>query len=106
MNQYQRLFSTDFENLSRDDIKSTGYVVDSIEAAVWCALNNVSFKDAVLTAVNLGGDADTIASLTATIKACENPDRLIPSEWLNSLVNRTLLNQVIVPFSEKFATAD
>lgn len=62
-------YSTDFnrlarlEDLSRDEIKSTGYVVDTLEAALWCVLKTDSYRDCVLTAVNLGGDTDTVAAV-------------------------------------------
>lgn len=48
---------------SVEDIKPTGYVVDTIEAALWAFLTTETFEQAVLKAVNLGGDADTIGAV-------------------------------------------
>ena len=44
-------------------ISSTGYVIDTLEAAIWCLLNNSKYSDTILNAVNLGGDTDTIGCI-------------------------------------------
>ena len=49
--------------LSIDEIKSSGYVVDTLEAALWCLAKNQNFKDTVLAAVNLGDDTDTVGAV-------------------------------------------
>ena len=64
---YNRVLSKDIFDLSENDIKSSGYVVDSLEASLWCLLNTDNYKDALLTAVNLGGDTDTIAAITGSM---------------------------------------
>lgn len=46
-----------------EQINSGGYVIESIEAALWCLLNTSDFKDCVLKAVNLGDDTDTTATI-------------------------------------------
>lgn len=99
---YQRLLNPNFKNINREDIKSTGYVIDTLEAAIWCALNQDTFEDAVILAVNLGGDTDTITSITATIKMCETLNLTLPENWVNALVNRRLLDSVVDPFSVKY----
>ena len=63
LKHYKRLFKKDFAKLSVEEIKSTGYVVDTLEAALWCLLNTDNYKDCVLKAVNLGGDTDTVAAV-------------------------------------------
>ena len=52
---------------SRDRIKSTGYVVDTLQAVFWCLAHTLSYKECVLTAVNLGGDSDTIAAIAGSV---------------------------------------
>ena len=54
-------------SLKRDEIKSTGYVIDTLVAAFWCFILTDTYKDCVLTAVNLGGDTDTIAAIAGGI---------------------------------------
>ena len=53
--------------LSEEDIKSSGYVVDSLEASIWCLYNSNSYTEAVLRAVNLGEDTDTIGAITGSL---------------------------------------
>ncbi|HPU62554.1 MAG TPA: ADP-ribosylglycohydrolase family protein [Mobilitalea sp.] len=55
-----------YERYSRDKIRSTGYVVDTLEAVFWCLAITSSYKDCVLEAVNLGGDTDTIAAIAGS----------------------------------------
>ena len=74
--------------LSRNEIKSTGYVVDTLEAALWCLIHTGSFKECVLTAVNLGGDTDTIAAVAgglAGIYYGVGGKRGIPEEWIDKI---------------------
>ncbi len=56
---YERILDGSLPGLAGEEICSHGYVVDTLEAAVWCLLNNPDFPDTVLSAVNLGGDSDT-----------------------------------------------
>ena len=57
MNTYSRIWNLEqFAKLPEYDIKSSGYVVDTLEAAVWCLLNTDNYCECVLKAVNLGGD--------------------------------------------------
>jgi ADP-ribosylglycohydrolase len=82
---YSRIFSGEILNLQSDAIRSGGYVVDTLEAALWCFMRNCTFKDTVLEAVNLGGDTDTTAIVAGSLSGmyCESGD--IPIEWVNSL---------------------
>lgn len=52
---------------SRDQISSSGYVVHSLEAALWCVDQAADFPEAVLLAANLGDDADTVAAITGQL---------------------------------------
>jgi ADP-ribosyl-[dinitrogen reductase] hydrolase len=71
---------------SGDEIRGSGYVVNSLEAAVWCFWQTTSFKDAVLKAVNLGDDADTTAAVCGQIAGAFYGERGIPPTWLEHLV--------------------
>lgn len=71
----------------RDDIKSTGYVIDSLEAALWCFAKTSSFKEAVLLAANLGDDADTVAAITGQLAGAYYGIDAIPQEWVTKLTN-------------------
>lgn len=97
------LFSFSFANASENDIISSGYVIRTLEAAVWCFLNTENYQDAVLKAINLGGDTDTIAALTGALAGISYGKGEIPSKWKNSIVNkegiRDILQLVIATFS-------
>ena len=98
---YNRVLSKDIFDLSENDIKSSGYVVDSLEASLWCLLNTDNYKDALLTAVNLGGDTDTIAAITGSMAGIIYGRDSIPQEWLEKMLKVDYL----IELSEKFESA-
>lgn len=69
----------------RSQIKSTGYVVDTLEAAMWAVETTENFSDAVLRAVNLGGDADTVGAVAGQLAGARYGLRGIPKKWLKRL---------------------
>ncbi|MEB3230085.1 MAG: ADP-ribosylglycohydrolase family protein [Leptolyngbyaceae bacterium] len=68
-----------------DEIESTGYVVHSLEAALWCFWTTDSYKNAVLKATNLGDDADTTAAICGQVAGAFYGQPGIPSHWLEQL---------------------
>lgn len=68
------------------EIKGSGYVVESLEAALWCFYHTNSFEEAVLCAANLGDDADTTAAITGQIAGAFYGEPNIPRRWLEKLV--------------------
>ena len=70
---------------SREQIQSSGYVVHSLEAALWCFARHDSFEAAVLEAANLGDDADTTAAITGQIAGAFWGRSGIPAHWLERL---------------------
>ncbi len=73
---------------TEDQIRGSGYVVDSLEAALWCFHNTDTFRDAILKAVNLGDDADTTAAVCGQIAGAFYGESGIPPEWLDKLCMR------------------
>lgn len=97
------------EDLRRDEIKSTGYVVDTLEAALWCFLTTDSFKDCVLAAVNLGGDTDTIAAISGGLAGIfygVGGEKGIPVEWIEKIVKHDMIQDLCHRFCEKFEKGD
>ncbi len=76
---------------SRDEIKSTGYVVASLEAALWCFANTATFAEAVLLAANLGDDADTVAAITGQLAGAHYGLSGIPEHWRERLAMYDLI---------------
>ena len=91
---YQRLFTDGFAKLPCDEIKSTGYVVDTLEAALWCVLTTETYRDCVLKAVNLGDDTDTVAAIAGGIAGALYGYNAIPTEWLDSLKRRDYIEEM------------
>lgn len=67
--------------LKKKGIKGTGYVVESLEAVLHCFATTNSYKEAVLKAVNLGGDTDTTAAITGQLAGAYYGLESIPKEW-------------------------
>jgi ADP-ribosyl-[dinitrogen reductase] hydrolase len=74
-----------------DDIKGTGYVVESLEAALWCFYTTDNFRDAILKAANLGDDADTTAAICGQLAGAYYGIDGIPTDWRNKL---TMLDNI------------
>ena len=76
---------------SRAQISSSGYVVHTLEAAVWCVDQAHSFDEAVLLAANLGDDADTVAAVTGQLAGAVWGLSAIPPSWMEVLAWRSKL---------------
>ena len=77
-----------FAALPADAIRSGGYVVDALEAAVWSLANTDSFADALLKAVNLGDDTDTVGAIAGGLAGLYYGYEAIPEAWLAALQRR------------------
>jgi len=78
----------EYQHKAEAQIRGTGYVVRSLEAALWCFCNTDSFEKAILKAANLGDDADTTAAICGQVAGAFYGEAGIPSEWLDHLVMR------------------
>ncbi len=82
---FERVLTDDFECTPLDEIRGGGYVVDSLEAAVWAFLNTDSYKACILKSVNLGDDTDTIAAIAGGLAGLFYGLKGIPEKWLSDL---------------------
>jgi ADP-ribosyl-[dinitrogen reductase] hydrolase len=73
------------------EVRGSGYVVESLEAALWCFLHTDSYHDAILKAANLGDDADTTAAITGQLAGAYYGIEGIPSDWLDKLTGREMI---------------
>ena len=94
LKHYGRLFKKDFSELPEKKIKSSGYVVDTLEAALWCLFNTSNYKDCVLRAVNLGEDTDTVAAVAGGLAGMFYGVEGIPKEWLDQLARREYIEKL------------
>lgn len=91
---YKRILKEDIEKYSIDEIKSSGYVVDTLEASFWILLNASNFKEAIIGAINLGNDTDTIAAITGSMTGILYGYNSIPQEWLDKLAKRDYIEDL------------
>lgn len=77
-----------------DEIRGSGYVVDCLEAALWCFHQTDSFAEAILAATNLGSDADTTAAVCGQIAGAFYGEPGIPSHWLERLTMRAEITEL------------
>ena len=82
---FHRLFDEDFANLPQAEIRSSGYVVDTLEAALWCIMNTSDYASCVLMAVNLGEDTDTVAAVAGGLAGMMYGVQAIPEDWLRQI---------------------
>jgi ADP-ribosylglycohydrolase len=96
LNKFHRILDIPVDNydvaslwqLSEEEIYSEGYVINTLEASLWCILHTSSYREAVLKAVNLGKDTDTTAAVTGGIAGLLYGWETIPGEWLEVLAKR------------------
>ena len=79
---FSRLYSPSFFYYNPGEMRSSPYVVDTLEAALWCLDKRVSYEGCVLYAVNLGGDTDTVAAVTGGLAGLSYGVNDIPKGWL------------------------
>ena len=85
---FERILKNDISTYPEDEILSSGYVLHSLEASLWCFLNSESYSEAVLKAVNLGEDTDTTGAITGGIAGIYYGFENIPEEWVSELVRK------------------
>lgn len=84
MDLFDRILNNDISTFPEDEIKSSGYVLHSLEASLWCFLNSENYSEAVLKAVNLGEDTDTTAAITGGIAGIFYGLKIFPKNGLRN----------------------
>ncbi|MCL6477508.1 MAG: ADP-ribosylglycohydrolase family protein [Peptococcaceae bacterium] len=82
---FSRILTGMLEGLAENDINSDGYVVSTLEAALWCLLKGTNFSETVLKAVNLGSDSDTTGAVAGGLAGIYYGLGSIPRKWLDVL---------------------
>lgn len=81
-------------NKDEQVIRGTGYVVDCLEAALWCFWSTDTFEAAILKAANLGDDADTTAAVCGQIAGAYYGRNEIPAKWMAQLTHIDIIQQL------------
>ena len=90
-------FLSDVTSWPRDAIRSGGYVLDTLGAAIWCFANTSSYAECVLAAVNLGRDSDTTACVAGALAGAYYGYDAIPAEWLATLRGKDVIERCLFP---------
>lgn len=85
LKKFERILTGDISALPEEKIQSGGFVVHTLEAALWSFLNANTYRDAVLKAVNLGDDTDTTGAVTGALAGLAYGLSSLPQEWREQL---------------------
>ena len=86
--EIEAIARADWSKKQRDQISSSGYVVHTLEAALWCVGSGGSFERALILAANLANDSDTVAAVTGQLAGALWGASAIPERWLQKLAWR------------------
>lgn len=81
-------------NTKKEELKPSGYVVDTLICSLWCFINTTTFEDAVCEAVNLCGDADTIGAITGGLAGVYYGFENIPERWKDKIMVKDKLVKI------------
>lgn len=96
---FARLCDENFAALPAEKISSSGYVLHTLEAALWCLFNTDDYKSLALKAVNLGGDTDTVGAVAGGLAGILYGVESIPNDWLETLKRRDYLEKICDDFA-------
>lgn len=84
-----------FGDVPREEVRSGGFVRDTLQASLWCFANTDNYVDCVLTAVNLGSDTDTTACVAGALAGTAYGVDAIPEDWREALRGADVLEGVL-----------
>jgi ADP-ribosylglycohydrolase len=97
LQHFEKVLSLRLASLAERDISSTGYVVDTLTAAIWCLLTSKNYRETVLKAVNLGGDTDTTGIVAGGLAGIHDGLAAMPENWRTAMARagdlKTLFEQ-------------
>jgi ADP-ribosylglycohydrolase len=86
--------------LPEAEIDSTGYVLDTLHASLWCLMTTQNFRDCVLKAVNLGEDTDTTGCVAGGLAGVAYGLKSIPADWIGQLARKSDLDCLFQKFAD------
>lgn len=95
LTHFDRLLNGNIHELEEDAVQSGGYVIQTLEASIWCLLTLDNYEESVLKAVNLGGDTDTTGAVTGGLTGLMYGFKSIPKLWVASIRNPNEINKLI-----------
>lgn len=80
-----KLIQNDIRDTHIDDLKTGGYVIEVLESSIWFFLNKETYKDTILSIINLGHDTDTSAAIAGGLAGLYYGQKGIPEDWVASI---------------------
>lgn len=96
--RYDRILNNDIFHYELNEIKSTGFVVDTLEATLWVMFNSNNYNDAIIKAINLGEDTDTVGACVGGLAGIKYEIDSINENWKKDLIKYDYIEK----FCEKF----
>ena len=103
---YEWAFYKKLTTKTEDELSGSGYVVNTLEAALWCLLTTNSYKECVLKAVNLGEDTDTVAAIAGGLAGALYGYDSIPQEWKDTLIKREYIESLCEKAYDEWTKGD
>ncbi|HEX5219968.1 MAG TPA: ADP-ribosylglycohydrolase family protein [Verrucomicrobiae bacterium] len=100
LDSFQSLLAGDLLSRREQEIASSGYVMHTLTASLWCLLTTTSFSDCVLKAVNLGGDTDTTGCVAGGLAGICYGSFSIRESWIKSLARQSEVEALFNRFAE------
>lgn len=100
ISKYERILKKNIKKYELDNIKSTGFVVDTLEATFWVLLNTNSYNQAIIGAINLGDDTDTVGACVGGLAGIHYGYDNINKSWINNIVRLDYITDICNKFNE------
>lgn len=102
---FRRITNGKLTELQEEAIQSSGYVIHTLEASIWCLLTTKSYKEAVLKAINLGEDTDTTGAVVGGLAGLYYGQNSIPKEWIDKIARKKDIEELTNKLSDKYKIA-
>lgn len=96
---YERVLHGGLPDLHRHMLVESGFVVATLEAALWCVLTESTYEDTAVVAVRLGYDTDTVAAIAGSISGIIYGRETIPPKWMSDLLQKESINSLCESFA-------
>ena len=98
---FRDVLEDDLVALREDNIISTGYVLHTLHASLWCLLTTRCYQDCVLKAVNLGGDTDTTGCVAGGLAGVAYGINSIPTDWIGQMPRKEDVDNIFTKFAAR-----
>ena len=98
---FKRLIQKDIRKVNIDDLNSGGYVIEVLESSIWFFLNSSSYRETILSIINIGHDTDTSAAIAGGLAGIYYGVEGIPQDWVSQIARKDDIEDLAKRFSDK-----